>query len=203
MKKVLKIVGVIIFFFFISLQIWALGVMSHNMIMESNDEVQKGLVKASHQEPELLAIAQELGLRDIERINFYFHEPESGKSCDEEGAGACYFSSRRKIIFKREALDDRLSAKALMAHEYMHDVWNMGKQAGRYDYLNYISTLMIIHYSQDQSFRDKMSWYMTKGRLSAEEMFATACTNSPDETLTQQILDECSRFIDRNKLIIE
>lgn len=199
MKRFLKIILKVFLYGVFALVFWGLGAMGHDGMMKSNEETQKGFVKAQDQEPELLTLAQELELKDIERINFYFHTPESKRSCAEEGSAACYSNSRRKIIFKKEFLSNKEYAKTLMAHEYMHDVWNMKEQAKEFEYIDYLSTLMINHYADSPRFRKMMNWHNSTKHLSANEMFAVACANSPDEILNKEILAECNKYIDRTK----
>lgn len=199
MKKILKITLKFAIYSTIALILLGVGALGHNYIIAENEKIQGGTIRATHQESALLEIAQELRLKDIEKINFYFHTPGTGRSCDEEESGGCYFGSRRKIIIKKEALDNKELAKTLIAHEYMHDVWNVSERDKNFSYLKYLSTLMINHYAENANFRTKISWYSDNNYLVPDEMFAIACANSPDEILNGQILTECNKHLDRTK----
>ena len=93
--------------------------------------------------------------------------------------------------------------KQYIAHEYLHYVWN-NKVLNKDELSSSLNDL----YNNDPGMQIRMKWYVDRNILPntpqfTSELHSIYCTESSDQYLTQTVLNDCNKWINRNSLTFE
>ena len=104
-------------------------------------------------------------------------------------------SSFGAITVKR-GLDSE-AEKVMVAHEYLHHIWETQiDPATLHDLTSQLMTL----YGKDVYFQSRVTTYSDTNMLLPTELFAYYCTESSDQYLSQYVLGQCNKYINRGVL---
>lgn len=110
---------------------------------------------------------------------------------------ACVAKEAPKILIK-SGLSDR-DQLVTIAHEFAHHYWHLPW----FDLVR-INTEqdLILLYHKDSNFRKRVDeHYTNRGKLKLTELFAVACTEFPDNALTENIIHECNRVLPKRDVL--
>ena len=100
------------------------------------------------------------------------------------------------ILTVKQGLDVE-AEKTVVAHEYLHHVWESQlDETTQHDLTSQLMTL----YGRDDWLKTRTATYSDTNMLLPTELFAFSCTESPDQYLTQYVLDKCNTYIKRDTL---
>ncbi len=111
-----------------------------------------------------------------------------------------YYHDKTRIInINKNVSEDKL--KTALAHEYLHFIWFEPESLLSTDGKLH-SELVKLH--GNANFHNHIkSKYIDKGLYHTSELFSFACTEFPDNKLEAYTLEQCNKWIDRSKLVIE
>lgn len=142
-------------------------------------------------EPELLALAQPAGIRqslDKEPVTIYYVDNYT----DLVWADGKYSFAKKAITVKRSSTRD--TQKTMLAHEYLHYVWyrdDLEKDTR-------LTSELTNFYNNSSDLKERMAKY-TPQMTKPTEFFSYGCTEWSDGYLTPYIVEQCNKYIDRNK----
>lgn len=87
--------------------------------------------------------------------------------------------------------------KVLVAHEYLHHIWETQIDPKT---LHDLTSQLMTLYGKDDSFQNRVTTYSDTNMLLPTELFAYYCTESSDQYLSQYVLNQCNKYINRNVL---
>lgn len=147
---------------------------------------------------------EQLVQRD-EDINDVSLQYSNHLSCSLEKASGCYKSYVNldgSLNYGQIEISEDLNTEEenrILAHEYLHHVW--AKHIERNPSLrNKITSDLITMHGRDNQFQNRVETYSDNGILIPTELFSYYCTESSDFYLSESILSECNKYIDRSKL---
>lgn len=100
------------------------------------------------------------------------------------------------VITIKRGLDPEVE-KVLVAHEYLHHIWET--QIDSLVLHDLTSQLMTL-YGKDDELQNRVATYSDTNMLSPTELFAYYCTESSDQYLSQYVLSQCNKHINRGVL---
>lgn len=87
--------------------------------------------------------------------------------------------------------------KVLVAHEYLHHIWETQIDPKT---LHDLTSQLMTLYGKDDNFQNRVATYSDTNMLLPTELFAYYCTESSNQYLSQYVLSQCSKYINRNVL---
>lgn len=93
---------------------------------------------------------------------------------------------------------DNLETDRIVAHEYLHHIWNSDLTKNDKDML---SSNLPSALASDSFMINRLAGYQGI-QTSAFELFSFYCTESSDSFISAEVLELCNRYIDRSKLVL-
>ncbi len=152
-------------------------------------------------DPTIVASLQRVGATDFGGIETKFVDGYDGNILEnQEGQYQAFLDATGNWSYGVMTIKSGLSAQELdsiAAHEYLHHVWfkTLDEETKRR-----LTSDMITIYGKDPMMHKRVSSYSDKQTLQPTELFSYYCTESSDQYLTDYILAECGKYINRAAL---
>ena len=175
-------------FYIISVLLILLGI-GWNTVPHKNTVVEIPVYPKTQVQAELQPLIRKLGINpyglDIHYVDSYPIENQQAN-----------FDNIRTITLLRDAPN----IEKELAHEYLHYIWN-NKVLNKDELSNFLNEL----YNSDPGMQYRMKVYTKQNILPNTDQFTNElhsiyCTESSDAYLTQVIITECNKWINRNSL---
>ncbi len=138
---------------------------------------------------QLIPILEDVAIGTTDELSIIYDD-----TLEYSDAKAVYSSL---TIYVKPGIDLEKS-KVVIAHEYLHYVWYEMMTEGQ---RSTVTSKVIGLYAKDIATQTRTIPYQNTNTLLPTELFSIYCTESSDKYIAT-ILDDCSKYIDRSKLVL-
>ena len=156
-------------------------------------------------DPAIAAVLQQVGASDVQLIDYQYVDGYNDPAFpDKEGEYQSFINTATggfvygKLTLKRGMTPE--NERIIAAHEYLHHVWF--KLLDK-DTKENLTAHLIGMYGNDGEMHKRVQDYVKNGTLYPTELFSYYCTESSNGYLTQYVLDQCNKYINRSTLVLQ